>query len=147
MKIVDILNRHKFLGCEDWRPDDKCFRFFGADEEIGWTLANKIVGFLLDSEVATPTAEPSADQLLSAFESLPADEAVRVIRSMTPPEPTTEECLAAINRAGHRGVSAWKLFANAPDCFIGFNLNHDEIRGVGKLLIERERAEREANLD
>lgn len=56
-----------------------------------------------------------------------------------PAKPTLEECVAAMNRAKHRGQSDWKaqLFTRA-----GIHwLNLDEFTALGRLLIDRERAD------
>lgn len=75
--------------------------------------------------------------------------AVRVIKALLdvppsppnetkPAEPTLEECVAAMNRARHRGWSDWETGATAGD---GSWLDVDEVLGLGRLLIDRERAE------
>lgn len=58
-----------------------------------------------------------------------------------PVEPTLEEYLAAVNRARHRGYGDWDFRVHTGNLI--HSLNRDELIGVGRLLIERERAEAE----
>jgi hypothetical protein len=74
----------------------------------------------------------------SVRDAVQAIEALLDAKQATPPEPTLEECVAAINRARHRGLSDWTAMASSVSETLW--LNADETRGLGRLLIDRERA-------
>jgi hypothetical protein len=69
--------------------------------------------------------------LLNAKQETPATNA----------EPTLEECVAAINRNKHKGSDKWELVVKRYIYLTGVQtLDEDETRGLGRLLIDRERA-------
>lgn len=81
-----------------------------------------------------PTARNAIRAIKALLEAKPAVEPV------APSEPSAEECVAAINRAKHRGYADWEIRAASTKGILE-RLNQDELLGLGRLLIDRERAE------
>jgi hypothetical protein len=169
-QVVDALRTHKHLGIEEWglcfgsivgeltvseackaaekylqgEAEKSSVSVVGCDDEAARSLQYVVEAL----ENAAASAERNGDEhvFIGPHGLWPTTmrDAVRAIKALqaerqTPAasaEPGVEECLAAVNRAGHRGGN-YRLVAKGD---WPHNLDQDELLGLGRLFIDRERA-------
>jgi hypothetical protein len=119
--------------------DEALTRFVDMLEDM-WLAADKFDAPKMTLVTRSYAREWSTVDILLVVRAINGLLNARPTTPATPAEPTLEECVAAINGAKHRDSRGWVIKAKHTDSDSAFELDIDELRGLGRLLIDRERA-------